>query len=178
MPSSGNALSYFVELLRTIEWGEERLGSNYVPLGSQQATIDTFPPLTSVTFVMQPPQSIYAYIFFSVLTSPSMVPGAFYFNYIAWGSTSFIGTFSSAVLAIDFTTFIPCTQTQTVRVQITNLTTAFQFFEIDFRFLVIQTQDVYRKVVATLLQRGTSSKLEADMAACRKALEKLAGGGG
>lgn len=153
MPEGGT-LPYFIEMLRTIEWGKEGLGANYVPGGSQQFTITQFPPLTEVVVQLVPRPNIYAYIFYAVMVSPQVVPNSFYFEHTAWGSSSYNGPVSEIIVGMEYPILVPCTSSKTVRALIRNLTPYFQYFELGMKFLIVPTEENYKRVVRALEARA------------------------
>jgi len=171
--SGTGSMSYFTEMLRTLQWGERNLGSDYIPQGTAQFTIDAFPPYSEISATLSPPSGIYAYLYYAAFFGDSMAPDAFEFEWEAWGSRVFGGALTPGLTGIDLNYYIPCTETKVIKYRLVNTTGLLQYVELNTAFLVIANENYYRDVVEALKQRATSAKLEEEVTACRKLLEDM-----
>ncbi len=173
MPISTSTASFFVELLRSREW---RQYSNLFPLGTTQVLIPAFPRNQTIWTTFRPPSDIYCHVVYGAVFGINMLPDVFTFTYQAWGSRIYSGTCTSSILGVELAFLLPVTQQQPVLVAATNITALLQYFEINWRYLVVRTEVEYKQMVEFLERLAVSKKMEDDIAEVRAILARIEGG--
>ena len=170
MPISTSVASFFVELLRTREWQNY---SNLFPLGTTQTVVPLFPRNTTVWTTFTPPTGVYCHIVYGAVFGINMLPDVFTFSYQAWGSRLYSGICTNSIIGVELAFFLPVTDQQPVIVAATNTTALFQYFEINWRMLVVSTEVEYDKLVEFLERAAVSQKAEAELAEIKEILKRM-----
>ena len=120
-------------------------GGKLVKYGVSVVTVPIWPAGLNITFNTLPRHNAYANIQYSQSISPSMVPDAFYIESYQAGMILQIGNITENYFGLHYT-WIEFLINSPITTIIRNISGLNQYFEIGQEFLVIDSEEDYKKV--------------------------------
>ena len=143
--------------------------------GAFQTIINPFPPNTTVSFSVRPPDGTYAHLSWINVFGSEMIPNAFSGFVQQYGSRPFSGIITAKMLEYGVPHLVVVTDQQPTEISVTNNTALNQYFEAGGLFLAIASEPDLQIVIDALRRLHTSSKLEALTQESNALLSKIAG---
>lgn len=132
-------------------------GGKLVKYGVSVVRVPIWPAGLGLTFDVRPRQNAYANIQYSQTLSPAMVPDAFYIESHQAGMVLQIGNLTEVAWGKHYTwiEFTVDSQIKTITINISGLN---QYFELGQEFLIIDSQNDYKRVRAICDEWGMRKK--------------------
>ena len=137
-------------------------GGKLCRLGIRQTTAPVFPANTTITYTTEPLYAgVYANVWFWWRLSPSMVPGAFRVNIRHSGMERAVGLIGTTALTLPgYQIWLDVRKGDAIINEVSNISGGAQWFEAQDFFLIVDTEDDWKKVTAISREWGRHEGVE------------------